>query len=74
MICINCGTSIFAGFVIFAVIGFMANDAGTTVANVVDSGECTPVVEVLRPDFIGLGLVSQRSWSRSRLLYRDHKT
>ena len=43
------------------------------------------VMKVLRPDFMGLGLVSvsslkglglviQRSRSRSRLLYRDHKT
>ena len=43
------------------------------------------VMEVSRPDFIGLGLVSvssvkglglevRRSQSHSRLLYRDHKT
>ena len=47
--------------------------------------EYQPVMEVSRPDFMGLGLVSQRSrsrlglevqrsWSRSTLLYRDHKT
>ena len=35
---INCGTSFYAGFVIFSVLGFMAKNKHTSVANVVDDG------------------------------------
>jgi len=35
---LNCGTSVFAGFVVFSFIGFMANVQGKDVANVVESG------------------------------------
>lgn len=35
---INCTTSIFAGFVIFSVLGFMAHEANTTVKEVVSHG------------------------------------
>ena len=35
---INCGTSIYAGFVIFSMLGYIADYKGVEVADVVDEG------------------------------------
>ena len=37
---INCGTSIFAGFVIFSMLGYMAHATNQAVANVTEDGTC----------------------------------
>ncbi len=37
----NCGTSIFAGFAVFSIAGFMAHDLGLEVADVVKDGKYT---------------------------------
>ena len=36
---INCGTSIYAGFAIFSVLGFMASEKGVNVEDVADEGK-----------------------------------
>ena len=36
---INWGTSLYAGFVIFCVLGYMAKQAGVDVEDIADSGE-----------------------------------
>lgn len=41
---VNCGTSVFAGFVIFSVLGFMAHEANSTVDQIVTQGRSRPKV------------------------------
>lgn len=36
---INCGTSVFAGIVVFSIIGFMAEESGQEVKDVIKSGQ-----------------------------------
>ena len=35
----NCGTSVFAGLVIFSVLGFMAHETGAKIEDVVTQGQ-----------------------------------
>ena len=38
---VNCGTSVYAGFVIFSILGYMANLKNVAVADVAAQGETT---------------------------------
>ena len=35
---VNCGTSLYGGFAVFSVLGYMAHTLGTEIENVTDAG------------------------------------
>lgn len=39
LVCVNSGTSIYAGFAVFSVLGFMAKQQGVSVAEVAEQGQ-----------------------------------
>lgn len=48
---INCGTSVFAGMVIFAVLGFMAEEKGVHISEVVAGGMYSLLLRLLFYNF-----------------------
>lgn len=40
---VNSGTSLFGGFVVFSVLGFMAKQQNVDISDVVDAGKCNNI-------------------------------
>ena len=52
---VNCGTSFFAGFAIFSIIGFMAHESGLPIEEIIKSGPSLGMYAFNKyPIFLGL--------------------
>ena len=49
---INCGTSVCAGFAVFSVLGFLANEYQLPVSEVVSSGKTSKCLCLFTPKFL----------------------